>query len=285
MIALLKSYCDNKMINKITAVLLVSLDLLFVNSAQTRAHELWIDPETASAIMQVKIAAHVRVGQNFKGQKQYYIPQDINKVRIFDAKGQYDLQGIIGDELIFDRPAKHPGLQILTYHSNPLKLTYDKFEKFKKFVRGKELDWVLKEHQKRGLPELGFYESYVRYAKALITRGDTSGTDKKTGLMFELIALKNPYEFKLSNTENILPIKLIWKGSPFANSQISVFENSDAGIKSYHIKTNQAGIANLPITTNRSYMLNAVQMTAELPATGVVWKSHWASLTFSVAAQ
>ena len=266
-------------------MLTIFLLLLGINSAQIRAHELWIDPVITTGNMQTKITAHVRVGQNFKGQKQYYIPEDINETYITDAAGRADLKGIIGDELIFNRPTKHLGLQILTYHSNPLKLTYNKFAKFENFVRGKGLDWVLDEHNKRGLPELGFYESYVRYAKALITRGSTTGSDKQTGLMFELIALNNPYEFKISNTENMLPIKLIWKGKPFANSQISVFENTDAGVKSSNIKTNQAGVANLPVTANGAYMLNAVQMTAELPATGVVWKSHWASLTFKINAQ
>jgi len=273
------------MYNKIILSLSITTLLLLGNITNIFAHELWVDPEIASANMQTKIAAHVRVGQNFRGPKQYYIPEDINETYITDVAGRTDLKGIIGDELIFDRLAKHPGLQILTYHSNPLKLTYKKFEKFEKFVTGKGLNWVLDEHKKRGLPELGFYESYTRYAKALVTRGSTAGSDKQTGLMFELIALKNPYEFKNSDAENMLPVKLIWKGKPFANSQISVFENTGDEVKSTHIRTNEAGIANLPITQNASYLLNSVQMTAELPETGVVWKSHWASLTFTVETQ
>ena len=273
------------MLKKFGANLFFTTLFLICNTANIFAHELWIDPEITSANLQTKIAAHVRVGQNFSGQKQYYIPEDINETYITDAAGRVDLKGIIGDELIFNQFAKNPGLQILTYHSNPLKLTYNKFEKFENFVRGKGLDWVLNEHKKRGLPELGFYESYVRYAKALITRGSTAGSDKQVGLMFELIALKNPYEFKISNTENMLPIKLIWKGKPFANSKISVFENAGDEVMSTHITTNEAGIANLPVTANGAYLLNSVQMTAEEPATGVVWKSHWASLTFKVEAQ
>lgn len=273
------------MLKRICLKLFLTTLLLLLNNATIFAHELWIDPENSTANMQTKITAHVRVGQNFSGQKQYYIPEDINETYITDAAGRTDLKGIIGNELIFDQLANNPGLQILAYHSNPLKLTYNKFEKFEKFVRGKGLDWVLDEHKKRGLPELGFYESYVRYAKALITRGSSAGSDKQTGLMFELIALKNPYEFKNTDTENTLPIKLIWQGKPFANSQISVFENTGDEIKSTHIKTNELGIANLPVILNASYLLNAVQMTAEKPATGVVWKSHWASLTFKVEAQ
>jgi uncharacterized GH25 family protein len=273
------------MLKKFAAHLIFTTIILICITSNIFAHELWIDPENTTANMQTKIAAHVRVGQNFSGQKQYYIPEDINETYITDTAGRTDLKGIIGDELVFDQLANNPGLQILTYHSNPLKLTYNKFEKFEKFVRGKGLDWVLDEHKNRGLPELGFYESYVRYAKALITRGSTAGSDKQTGLMFELIALKNPYEFKISNTEKTLPIKLLWKGNPFANSQISVFENTGTEIKSSYIKTNQAGIANLLVTANGAYLLNAVQITAEKPATGVAWKSHWASLTFKINAQ
>lgn len=285
MTALTNLDCGYKMLKRLAAYIIFIPLMLLINTIHIFAHELWIDPIDTSANMQTRIAAHVRVGQNYKGQKQYYIPEDINETYIVDAVSRTDLKGIVGDELVFDQLAAHPGLQILIYHSNPLKLTYDKFAKFENFVRGKGLDWVLDEHKKRGLPELGFYESYVRYAKALITRGGTVGNDTQTGLMFELIALKNPYELNVSNSKNLLPIKLIWKGKPFANSKISVFEISDAGVKSSHIKTNETGIAKLPVTSNSSYMLNSVQMTAELPSTGVAWKSHWASLTFKVKVQ
>ena len=273
------------MFNKIILSLSIIALIFINNTGQLSAHEFWIEPDAPSGDMQLKMFAHVRVGQNFKGPEQYYIPDDIQKIKIYNPDSSYELKKTIGDYPIFNEPAKSPGLQILSYQSTPYKLTYVTFEKFEKFIRNVGLDPVLEEHKKRGLPMAGFTELYIRYGKALLTRGNTSGQDKKLGFKIELIAQINPYEFDQSKSNGMMPIKLVWNDQPLKNAQIAVFQKTENGALKSKIFTNGDGVAELPVSIGQTYMLNSVQMTEEIPKSGAVWKSHWASLTFTITAK
>ncbi len=273
------------MFRKIILSLPIITLILIGNIGILSAHEYWIEPDKPSGNMQLKIFAYARVGQNFKGPEQYYIPGEIEKIVITDPMSSYKIEKNIGDNPIFNEVAKNPGLQILSYKTTPLKLTYDKFEKFEKFVRKQGLARVVDLHRKRGLPDAKFFEYYVRYSKALLTRGNSNGADQRIGFLFELIVQKNPYEFKAGINDGTLPIKLIWQDKPLANAQISVFRKSKEGEEPTHITTDASGIAILSVKIGETYMLNSVEMTAEKPETGAVWKSHWASTTFTAMAK
>ncbi len=273
------------MFRKIILSLSIITLILIGNIGILSAHEYWIEPDTPSGNMQLKMFAHARVGQNFKGPEQYYIPDEVVNLSITDPKSTYKVEKNIGDYPIFNELAKNPGLQILSYKTTPLKLIYEKFEKFEKFVRKQGLARVVDLHRKRGLPETKFSELYLRYSKALLTRGNSNGADKRIGFLFEVIVQKNPYEFDAGTKNGTLPIKLIWQDKPLANAQISVFRKTKEGADRSHITTDASGIATLPVTIGETYMLNSVEMTAEKPESGAVWKSHWASTTFTAMAK
>lgn len=259
--------------------------ILFGNATKIAAHEFWIEPDIPVADIDVKMFAHVRVGQNFKGPEQYYLPDEIQNIIIYDPKSSYELKKTVGDYPIFNEQAKAPGLQLLSYQSTPYKLTYTSFEKFENFVRNSGLEHIIDAHKKRALPEAGFSEFYIRYGKALLARGNTKGQDRKVGFKIELIAQTNPYEYDPTMSNGLIQIKLIWNDQPLANAQISVFQKTKKGAEKTHLTTDQAGIAQLPVAIGQTYMLNSVQITEEKPEDGAVWKSHWASLTFTVAAK
>lgn len=246
------------------------------------AHEFWVEPIIYSAKIDVKVAAHPRVGQLFKGEGQYYIPSDIKNATVTDSDGTKKLIRKIGDFPIFDQIVAKPGLQILAYATTPGELIYDKPGKFATFLKKHNLQYVLKRNAERGFKETGFTEHFVRYTKALLNRGPVSGADQKLGLMLELVAQKNPYDAEFSDGGE-LPVKLFWKGKPFANSQIDIFEKSGKEVVISHTVTDAQGLALIPVKPNKAYMINTIQMTEEdKKASGADWKSHWASLTFSL---
>ena len=257
----------------------LAIAVLSALALPAQSHEFWIEPIKPSAPMSEKIAAHGRVGQGFKGEGHYYIPQDIKKLTATDSNGTRDLKRTIGDFPIFEHLAKQPGLQILSYVSTSTKLTYHKPGKFEKFLTNQGLLPVLQQHKKRGLPDTGFSEIFIRHAKALVNRGTPSGNDKKLGLLIELVAQQNPY--KLQNT-SVLPVKLFWKGAPLSNAQITIFQQTTDDAIIRKIRTNQNGEANIPTKPGKTYMLNAVKMTPKDAANNIKWASHWASLTFTV---
>jgi len=273
----------------------ISLILLSFSSP-SYAHEFWIEPIQPSASKEVKVTAHLRVGQDFNGEALYYLPRNIQKLLITDAQGPRKIIRVIGDFPVFDQVVKSQGLQILSYLSAPNKITYKTDKKFKKFLKNVGLDWVYKTHIKSGFPLTNFSETFVRYSKALVNRGTPSGSDKKIGLKFEIIAQQNPYQLKLKDGKGSLKVQLFWQDKPFTNAQISIFEKSspnaqttdESGQQDYQDstltkqRTNTNGFLTVPVKANKTYMLNAVQMTRDTSDSGAIWQSHWASLTFTI---
>lgn len=247
------------------------------------AHEFWIDAISATGPTEKNIAAHIRVGQNFVGESYYYIPDAITRATITDSKGSYNLKRTIGDTPVFDQKVRTPGLHILAYQKKAEQLTYRDPGKFAGFISHAGMEWVLDENKKRGLPEVGITEKYVRYAKALVARGGATGMDKKLGLKFEIVALKNPFLLKLDGNENQLPVQVWWQDKPFANGLLTIFEKSGDNVVKSQIRSDQNGKVNVPLKPGRQYLLNMVTMTPLDKKTGAVWKSHWASLTFSTS--
>lgn len=262
----------------------ITLILLTFNGS-VQAHEFWLDPVSANDKQDVKLKVDIRVGQNFVGEAYYYIPGDIKKAHVTDAKGSYTLKRNAGDIPVFDQDVRVPGLQIVSYATTPGQLTYNTAKKFKSFLKTEGIEWVLAEHKTRGLPETGFSEKFVRYAKSLLVRGTATGVDKKLGLQFELVALKSPYQIEIQATENKLPVQLFWRDKPFENGLMSIFEKTGEQVTKTQIRTGKNGIVYVPVKLGKKYMLNVVHMTALEEKSGAVWKSHWASLTFSTKAR
>ncbi len=270
--------------------------ILLVLSSPSHAHEFWIEPIQPSAKAKTKITAHLRVGQDFNGEALYYLPRNFQKLLLTDALGTRKVVRVIGDFPVFDQAVKAQGLQILTHLSTPTKITYKTDKKFKQFLTNTGLDWVYKAHIKAGFPLTDFSETFIRYAKALVNRGIPSGNDKKIGLPFEIISQQNPYQLKLTDDKGFLKVQLLWQNKPFANAQMSIFEKpaqnksttDSSGQQDYQdstlikLRTDENGFLQVPVKANKSYMLNAVQMTRDTSDSGAIWQSHWASLTFTI---
>ena len=142
--------------SRIPVSVILKVSVFFLLSSVARAHEFWIEPIIPSASAEVKISAHVKVGQNFKGEAQYYIPSEIKAALITDSEGAVNVNRVIGDLPIFDQAPRKPGLQILSYFSTLTQLTYSEPGIFETFLRTQGLDWVLETHRQRGLPPVGF---------------------------------------------------------------------------------------------------------------------------------
>ena len=255
--------------------------IMVVISSNALAHEFWIEPLVPVGASDEPIVAKVKVGQNFNGGELYYTPSEVVEAKVTDASGATPLDRILGDYPIFKTPPRTEGLHILSYVSKPSTLTYKDDGKYQLFLKNQGLDWVLAEHKKRGLPLFGFKEAFSRYAKALIVRGSSAGSDKPLGLTYELVALTNPYESAPADLKSF-KVQALFEGKPAANAQISIFEKTQTVTLHSTERTGADGIATIALIKNTRYMLSSVQMVANKPESGVVWESLWASLTFAV---
>jgi hypothetical protein len=108
--------------------------------------------------------------------------------------------------------------------------------------------------------------------------GAGAGTDLRTGMATEFVALENPYD----DPGDTVRVQL-WEGdSPRADAQVEIFDRAPDGITTIDtVRTDAAGIAEIPVRPGHSYLLDAV-ILREADTGGAVWRTLWAALTFAV---
>ncbi|MGV6840146.1 MAG: DUF4198 domain-containing protein [Planktomarina sp.] len=245
------------------------------------AHEFWIAPEKYQISEGQSILAHFRVGQDFKGSTQSWA--DFRTTQSYVAHGgtMKPYAGNLGDRPAMQVTADKDGLWILAHETANDFLTYSEWDKFTAFVQHKDFEGALQRHETRGLPQIGFGETYRRYAKTLVAVGSGAGQDGRVGFDIELVALDNPY----TTTAQALPVQVWYKGVPRVDTQVEVFErSSDGAVAISKLRTDGNGIAMVPIKAGHVYMIDNVALEERdgTSSRGEVWHSMWANLTFMV---
>ena len=256
--------------------------LAFATSAQiASAHELWIEPLEYQVQQGGQLQALIKNGQDFDGTTLPYIDRRFRHFIVYaDGRG-IRVAGRNGDSPALNMTASREGLNIVGYQSVPAEISYETWEKFQKFVDHKDFGDVRTEHDARGLPETGFTESYVRFSKSLIGVGAGVGSDLRIGLETELVALTNPYTDDLSDG---VKVQLFYGQDVRANEQIEVFAKApDATVEVTYVRTDDQGIATIPVVSGTAYQLDAVVLKpaeGQAATEGAVYETLWANLTF-----
>ena len=261
---------------KVLQLVCLGLFAALIVSNSLQAHEFWMEPENHSVSVGDTLKIKLRVGQHLKGNQQPYIKSWFEEFQILDKEGIRPVSGMQGDMPAFAMKVRTPGLQVVNYVSSTDDMRYHSKEQFERFIEYEGLTGVLERHQERGLPDLGFREDYVRCAKALAMGGSAEGQDLLVGMPLELLAEENPYLTKSTN----LPVRLFWQGEPVPDIQIRIFHR---GVENEEktVRTDAEGRAQIPLTATGFFLLNAVHMLEVEQDNGAVWKSYWASLSFT----
>lgn len=245
------------------------------------AHEYWLQPDEYILQQEALIQAHIKTGQQFRGNNYAYLPRDVSSMDIHLGETSSPINARFGDYPAISQVALGEGINILSATTFPTKLKYKKHEKFENFARNEGIEWVLTEHKKRGLPRTGFNEIYRRYTKALVNVGAVSGSDKKIGQQFEWVLMSNPYQ----GSHETLSAQLWWQDKPLAHYQFRYFIQTGKTLTTDIAKTDKNGIATFPFSPRSTYMLNAVYMLIptqdDAKKYKAVWDSRWASTTFA----
>lgn len=252
-------------------------------SIQAHAHEFWLEPLSFKIDKGANLKAHIKVGQGFADGDTYgYYPTNFERFDLTVNDSTKPLKNRFAQKPAVDQTIKRSGLHILTYQSRPSKLRYEKREVFEKFLREEGIEWVLKAHEKRGLPRLDFTELFKRFAKSLIKVGDGEGQDRLMGLPFEWVVLTNPYSIVSRKT---VEAQLYFDGKPFPNSTVNVFVRRGKQVDQIKLKTDIEGKIEVPVRKGDLFLLNAVHMIKPdesiASPSEASWMSLWASTTFS----
>ena len=213
-----------------------------------------------------------------------YLPQRFVMFQQFAGGQDAPVGGRLGDSPGLQTPPLGPGLQVISYVSSVQRVDYETFDKFLSFAEHKDFADMAARHMARQLPLTDFAESYIRHAKTLIAVGDGAGADLRTGMETEIVALANPYT---DDTSAGLPVQVWYQGAERAGAQVELFEKADDGTVQITLhRTNDRGIATLPVKPGHSYLVDAVVLREPAPEVAadlsVVWETLWASLTFRI---
>lgn len=248
------------------------------------AHEFWIEPLAYQVAADGKLEAHIVNGEEFFGQKLPYLPQRFENFVMFAGEEAARVQGRPGDNPAMNVDPLGEGLHIAAYQANNATVNYENWEKFQRFVDHKDFGDILSAHEARGLPLENFGELYSRYAKTLIGVGHAEGADRRVGLETEIVALANPYTDDLSDG---MTVQVFYRNDVRADTQIEIFEKApDGSVMIGLFRTDEDGIGTFPVKPGHRYMVDAVVLREpndeERAATGTVWETLWANLTFAV---
>ena len=247
-------------------------------SSVANAHEFWIDPEQHRVATEDQIVAHIRVGELFKGSSYSFLPNRFERFDfVFDGEVQ-PVPGTIGDRPALTMDAPGDGLVTVIHQTTNSLITWSDFADFESFVVHKDAEWTLEAHDARGLPRENVTEVYSRYAKSLIGVGHAEGEDIEAGLLTEITALENPYTGVIADG---IDVRLTYQQEPRSDEQIEIYEKAPSGeVTVTLVRTNEDGVATIPVRPGHRYMLDAVVLREGGDA--AQWESLWANLTFEV---
>ena len=201
----------------------VGAGLLALTCGPAHAHEFWISPERGVLDPGEVLTADLKVGQRLKGESYPYLSDRFQVFTRTVGGETWNVAGLDGDLPALSLPAEEPGLTVIAHQTIAFRVTYDDWALFKGYLTDEGLESFAEDHRRRGLPESGFAERYVRTAKALVQVGPVrpEDSDRQIGMRLELFADANPYSAGLDS----FPVRLLWRGAPLADRLITIFHN------------------------------------------------------------
>ena len=265
------------------------LAALFATAAfalPAQSHEFWIEPLAYQIGADGTVQGALVNGENFEGAEQSYIPQRFTRFTMASGLRQDDVENRLGATPGLDSEPFGEGLHVVSYQSGMAIVGYSEWEKFLSFSEHKAFENIETLHDERGLPRTDFNEGYWRFAKTLIGVGHSTGRDFRTGLAVEYVALDNPYTDDLSNG---MRVQLYVLHDIRADGQVELFEKAPDGTVEITLhRTDENGIATLPVKAGHSYLVDHVYLREPRPdlatEADIVWETLWAALTFEVPA-
>jgi hypothetical protein len=244
------------------------------------AHEFWIEPSAYQVRTDEKMSAHLKNGQGFEGINLAFFDRNIARFDVIVGDKVTPVVGRMGDSPALDIKAQVDGLAVIVHETTPSFVTYKSWDKFAAFAEHKYFPDIKARHDALGFGPAPFKERYTRHAKTLIAVGTGAGSDRAIGLETEFVALTNPYAPTFMGT---MKVQLLDRGLPRIDAQVEVFDRATDGTVTINLyRTNEKGIAEVPVTPGHSYLFDGVVLRPITDGQDAIWDTFWASLTFAV---
>ncbi len=271
------------------AIIVIAMMCLVIGSADS--HEMWVEVSKSIVKPGTEVSLNLYVGRNLKGDVQPYNPNSFQHYNVTTATTRVPISGHFGDIPAGRVASVAEGLNIVSYHSEPMQLRFREASKWQQYLAYEGLDDVAQFYRQNDFPQQGVRETYQRCSRALIwgmpppetSLVETAKQDRPVGMPLELIFLDNP--FITTNSSETLKLRLIYLSKPIAGIQVRVFyrsANERDKVIDTTARTDQNGTVTLPRFGPGHYLFNAVHLFPAAPALQADWQSYWASLSVTL---
>ncbi len=258
---------------------LLVLLTLGLGAASASAHEFWISPERYKVDAGQPLVAALLTGDKFDGYSIPFVPEEFKRFEVVLGDKTHKVTGRMGDDPALNMAIPGAGLGVIVHQTSGFFIEYKEAGEFEGLLRDKGVLSVLEEHRKRGLPETGFRERFIRFAKCLVAVDHGRGRDRETGLETEFVAGLNPYADDVSGG---MPFQLLYRKKPKADAQVEVFSRApDGAVSIEKLRTDLEGRVTVAAKPGHEYLLSSVTFRP-LEEPDLVWESLWAQFSYIV---
>ncbi len=257
--------------------LLIGLSSLF---SVAFGHEFWLEPTQFFARIGESIRVQVLVGENFTGERSEGKKNRLIQYRHYTMTGTTDLSpALVGDSYgDVTVPLKTAGTHLISFANTP-KFLAMKPDSFLLYLEEDGLDNVIAARKEQGSTDKPSRELYQRCVKTLVQVGPkTDGTfAKNTGMMLEIIPVKNPYNQHPGQTAEF---RLLFGNKPLAGASVRYWNRDAANhVTEEKQRSDAQGTVRFTLRAGAS-MVSAVRMVPHDNPAEADWHSYWGSLTF-----
>jgi hypothetical protein len=253
-------------------IVLAAALLLLADNLQ--AHDFWIEPSTFRPLPGTTVAVGLRVGQNYVGDAVPYLSRAIEQFFVRQGGADQPIEGSDGiDPAGFFR-ADGQATALIAYRSagSYIELPADQFEDY---LRLYGLDKIISERTRRGERAKPGRESFFRYAKALLTGGQTSAAiTKPLGFAYEIVPDDDPTTRPARFRGHVL-----YDGKPLADALVVAIQRSNPSVQ-LQARSDAQGAFSFVLPSAGVWLIKSVHMVRAGFFSNADWNSLWASLTF-----
>lgn len=243
-------------------------------------HEFWLEPNQFFARVGETIHVQVLVGENFTGERSEGKKTRLIQYRHQNATTSEDLAPMLSGDTYGDVPVmlKTPGTHLISFANTP-KFLAMKADSFLLYLEEDGLDNAIDARKQRGETDKPSRELYQRCVKTLVQVGNKPDDTyaKNTGMMLEIIPLKNPYAQHPGQTAGF---SVLFDGTPLAGVLVRYWNRDDTKkVTEEKQRSNAQGRARFRLKAGAN-MVSLVRMIPNDNPAEADWRSYWGSLTF-----
>lgn len=229
-----------------------------------------------------RLQADLRVGQMLSAAPYPWLGHVVDQAWIDGPGGRTRIDGRDGDLPAIAGSELTTGLHTIVVATRPAYVTFDSLDGFRDYLQYEGRPEIAEAHMARGLAVDAISEEYIRNSRTLIQIGplDHDATDRPVGLPLEIVVQGSPFE----SGRTVIEATVRWSGKAEPGASVSLHFKAHGG-SSVHREIFKAagdGSFTIPVLGAGDYLLNSVHLE---PVTGpgdVRWRSHWASLFFTL---